>query len=134
MCNNLENVFQEARADEMAVSLDGHGYDSMMYLGCKITKDKELGDVVIQNIALGGDYYKDISREEEKVFIDKGWRYGVYSLCVNTYKAKLDTIELGIKDEMNTKQNPKRIKHLKNHRERLLKNYNNINLKLNNHE
>ena len=123
MRNNLENVFQEARADDMAVSLDGHGYDSTMYLGCKITKDKELGDIVIQNVALGGDYYKYISYDEEVVFINKGWRLGVYNLCINTYLKKLSDIEHKIKYEMNNKQNPKKIKHLKNHRERLLKKY-----------
>lgn len=134
MCNNLENVFQEARTDDMAVSLDGHGHDSTMYLGCKITKDKELGDIVIQNVALGGDYYKYISYEEEMVFINKGWRHGVYNLCINTYLKKLGDIEYKIKYEMNNKQNPKKIKHLKNHRERILKKHNKINLKLNNHE
>ena len=134
MRNNLENVFQEARVDDMAVSLDGHGYDSTLYLGCKITKDKELGDIVIQNVALGGDYYKYISYDEEMVFVNKGWRLGVYNLCINTYLKKLNDIEHKIKYEMNNKQNPKKIKHLKNHRERLLKKYNKINLKLNNHE
>jgi len=134
MCDSLDNIFQEATIDRMAIVLDGHGYDSRMYLGCKITKDKELGDVVIQNIALGGDYYKDISHEEKMVFINKGWRRGVYNLCVNTYLKKLRYIEEKIKDEMNNKQNPKKIKHLKNHRERILKKYNKINLKQNNHE
>lgn len=134
MFNSLDSIFKEAVEDNMATVLDGHGYDSRMYLGCKITKDKELGDVVIQNIAMGGDYYKDISYDEEMVFITKGWRYGVYNLCLNTYLKKLGDIENKIKYEMNNKQNPKKIKHLKNHRERLLKKHSKINLKLNNHE
>jgi hypothetical protein len=130
MYNSLSNVFEEALNDDKAAVLDGVGYDSRMLYGCKITRDNDTGEILIQNTAMGGDYYKDITYESEWEFVNKGWRHGVYSLCIKTYHEKLKRIEVRIKEEMNTKQNPKQIQHLKNHRERILKKYNTINNKL----
>ncbi len=130
MYNSLSSVFEEALNDKKAAILDGVGYESRMLHGCKITRDNETGEVLIQNTALGGDYYKEISYDSEWKFVDKGWRYGVYNLCIETYHIKLKRIEERIKDEMNTKQNPKQIQHLKTHRERILKKYKTINDKL----
>ena len=130
MLTSLKYVFEEALRDELSVKVDGVGYQARMLHGCKIIKDTATGDIEIQNSALGGDYYKKISYESEWEFVDKGWRHGVYSLCIETYHIKLKRIEQRIKDEMNTKQNPKQIQHLKTNRERNKKKYNKINNKL----
>lgn len=130
MYNSLSSVFEEALNDEKAANVDGKGYESRILHGCKITRDNETGNVLIQNVALGGDYYQPIDYESEWKFVDKGWRYGVYNLCIETYHIKLKRIEERIKEEMNTKQNPKQIQHLKTHRERILNMYNTINNKL----
>ena len=130
MYNSLSSVFEEALNDDKAAILDGDGYESRMLHGCKITRENDTGNIMIQNTTMGGDYYKDISHDSEWEFVDKGWRHGVYKLCIETYHDKLNRIEQRIKDEMNTKQNPKQIQHLKTHRERILKMYKKINDKL----
>jgi len=130
MYNSLSTVFEEAYTDKLAANLDGVGYEARMLYGCKISRDNESGKIHIQNCALGGDMYRDIDSEDEWKFVDKGWRYGVYSLCIKTYLLKLDRIEERVKLEMNSKQNPKQIQHLKTNRDRILKKYNTINNKL----
>ena len=52
------------------------------------------------------------------------------NLCIKTYLLKLDRIEERVKLEMNSKQNPTQIQHLKTNRDRILKKYNTINNKL----
>jgi len=127
---SLRTIFQDAVADDTAVCVDGDGYQSRLLHGTKISKDNESDIVVIQNTSLGGDYYKDIDGEDEYVFLSEGWRIGVYKLCLKTYKKKLDKIEERIRDEMNSKQNPKQIQYLKSNRERIMGKYNYINNKL----
>ena len=126
----LEDIFSQAEEDYKAINLDGESYQARILYGCKISLDEESETITIHNTALGGDYYRIITDEQKEYFKEKGWRLGVYNVCIETYHLKLQKIEDKIKDEMNTKQNPKQIKHLKTHRERIIKMYNKINTKI----
>lgn len=128
---SLITIFHDAVADETATLVDGTGYQARLLYGCKISKDDESDKVLIQNTSLGGDYYKDIDHEDEYIFLTEGWRSGVYKLCLKTYKTKLNKIEERIRDEMNSKQNPKQIQYLKTNRERILNKYSKVKSKLN---
>lgn len=135
--NNLHNyychqdVMQQAMADEYAVDIGGNGYQARILYGCKISMDDETQEVTIQNTSRGGEWYKPVSYEEEEVFLNKGWRIGVYELSLSNYRIKLDRIEQSIKSEVNGRKNPKQIQSLKNSRENILNRYSKIKSKLN---
>jgi hypothetical protein len=127
----LNEVFEQARQDAYASTLDGDGYEARVLYGCKILRENETGEVTLLNTQLGGDYYEPLNKEEIEVFQQKGWRCGVYVLSLNNYRSKLDKVERAIHTEMNGRRNPKQIQSLKSHRERLMNRYTFIKQKYN---
>ena len=134
---NLHNNFTykdimiQALEDSYAVNVSGDGYSAVILYGCKISVDHETNDVTIQTTSMGGEWYKDISQEMHQIFLEKGWRIGVYELSLSNYRTKLDKVELSIKAEMNGRRNPKQIQSLKASRENILMRYSKIKNKLN---
>lgn len=127
----LEQLFNQAVLDNLAVNLDSPIAEARMVYGCKIVREYEDGIIFIQNTAKGGDFYKVLTDQELEPFIEKGWRHGVYVVALDNYRRKLDAVERAIRQEMNGRQNPKIITSLKSHRERILNKYNIITQKLN---
>lgn len=128
---NLEDIWVQALEDTYAISLDGKGYQSRMVYGLKIVKDDETNKIELINATRGGDYYREINAEELEVFLEKGWRYGVYVLSLSNYRLKLDIIEQKIHKEMNSRKSKKQIDILKGSRKRVMNKYSEINYKLN---
>ncbi len=128
---NLNEIFEQALKDDYAKCLNGNGYNSMLVYGVKIVKDTGKGTIEILNTMVNGNYYKPVSTEELELFLKKGWRYGVYIISLSNYRAKLDSIELRIKDEISGKNSLKLIQYLKSQRENVLEKYIKINYKLN---
>lgn len=127
----LEQVWKESIEDKEAISLDFGGHEARLCSGCKIKRDKATGDIVILNTSIGGDWYTPITEEDMNVFLEKGWKRGVYVLSLSNYRAKLDLIERMIHKEVNGRKNPKQLIKLKLARERILGYYMNITNKLN---
>ena len=127
----LQDIMSQAKRDSYAVNLDGNGYESRALYGCKISLDIQTGSVELRNMTQGGDWYLPLTEKEINIFLDNGWRIGIYTLSLSNYRKKLTRIEHHIKREMNGKKNPKQIQNLKALRERILQNYSNINKKLN---
>ncbi len=128
---SLEDIWVQALEDTYAISLDGKGYQSRMVYGLKIVKDDETNQIELINATRGGDYYREINAEELEVFLEKGWRYGVYVLSLSNYRLKLDIIEQKIHKEMNSRKSKKQIDILKGSRKRVMNKYSEINYKLN---
>jgi len=128
---SLEDIWVQALEDTYAISLDGKGYQSRMVYGLKIVKDDETNKIELINATRGGDYYREINAEELEVFLEKGWRYGVYVLSLSNYRLKLDLIEQKIHKEMNSRKSKKQIEILKGSRKRVMNKYSEINYKLN---
>jgi hypothetical protein len=128
---SLEDIWVQAVEDAYAVTLDGSGYQSRMVYGLKIVKDDETNEIQLINATRGGDYYREVNAEELKVFLEKGWRYGVYVLSLSNYRLKLDLIEQKIHKEMNSRKSKKQIDILKGSRKRVMNKYSEINYKLN---
>ncbi len=128
---SLEDIWVQALEDTYAISLDGKGYQSRMVYGLKIVKDDETNQIELINATRGGDYYREINAEELEVFLEKGWRYGVYVLSLSNLRSKLDLIEERIKEELTGKNSQKKYKILKNQREKVLEKYSQLNYKLN---
>jgi hypothetical protein len=128
---SLEDIWVQALEDTYAITLDGSGYQARMVYGLKIVKDDETNEIQLINATRGGDYYREVNAEELKVFLEKGWRYGVYVLSLSNYRLKLDLIEQKIHKEMNSRKSKKQIDMLKGSRKRVMNKYSEINYKLN---
>ena len=132
MIITLADVFEEALEDGYALNLNSPTHDSVLLYSCKISKERETGYVVIENIGKGGDYYKPVEDEELDIFLDKGCRHGVYAVSVKNYMEKLESIESRIQQHLtNKKPDEYAIKLLKNLRTKVMKKYNTIKRKLN---
>ena len=93
--------------------------------------DLKTYEVQLQNTSRGGNWYVPLTEKQINIFLQNGWRIGIYTLSLSNYRIKLNSIESFIKTEMNGKKNPKQIRKLKTSRERVLENYSNIIKKLN---
>ena len=60
---SLEEVYQQAEDDHVAISLDGRGYESRMIYGIKIVRDNMTKQVQILNTMIGGNYYSNITEK-----------------------------------------------------------------------
>jgi hypothetical protein len=127
----MDDIMHQALTDEFSVVLDGDGYEARFLYGCKIMQDNETKEIKILNTALGGEWYKPVDFDLLEVFLQKGWRFGVYELSLSNYRIKLDKVERSIKKEMNGRKNPKQIQSLKMSRQNILERYSKIKSKLN---
>lgn len=132
MIVSLSCVYEEARKDETALLLESPSHESIFLYSCKISKDNKTGDVLLENVGKGGDYYKEIDGEDLDVFLEHGWRRGVYNVSMKNYKDKLATIEQRIKDILNQhKPEDRNVKNLKILRSSIMNKYISIRTKLN---
>lgn len=127
---NLEDVFKEALDDDYAGILDDHYVESRIVFGIKISRDRECGDIEILNTSKGGDYYEEISNDEYKVFLGKGWRRGVYVVSLSNYRRKLDAIEFKINNAIQRSATKKEIDNWQDRRKTVMKQYTKITNKL----
>ena len=127
---SLDEVFSQSLEDNNSACLDAKGYQARISCGIKIVKDDYTKEVIILNTTLGGDFYKEITKEQYKLFTSEGWLKGLHTLALNNFKTKLDKIESKIKVEVNSNNNLKHIQRLKEARERILIRYNKVSNKL----
>jgi len=128
---NLQDIWGQALEDDFATDINGQGYESRLVYGVKIIRDNVTKEVQILKAMTGSEYYPNLSKDEIEVFLDKGWRYGIYSLSLASYRTKLENIKEAIKSEVNGRNRIKRLYLYKESRDGILKKYNNINNKLN---
>ncbi len=128
---NLQDIWGQALEDDFATDINGQGYESRLVYGVKIIRDNVTKEVQILKAMTGSEYYPKLSKDEIEVFLDKGWRYGIYSLSLASYRTKLENIKEAIKSEVNGRNRIKRLYLYKESRDGILKKYNNINNKLN---
>lgn len=125
------HIFEMAKADHGSINLDGTDHEARMQLGVKIVRYTEDDKVEIYNTSKGGDYYKELTRDEVKVFIEKGWRYGIYVISLSNYRSKLDSLKEAIKNHSNNNLTKKHLQILHNRRDTILEKYNEVKNKLN---
>lgn len=127
----INEVFEQALSDGYTATLNGNGYESRSVYGVKIIRDIDTREVIILNTMKGGEHYIPLSHEEINIFLEKGWRIGVYVVTLSNYRIKLEQVENSIRDEMNGKVSDKVIQELKDKRTSLLNSYTELNNKLN---
>ena len=128
---DLQDILCQALDDDFATDINGQGCESRLVYGVKIIRDNVTKEVQILKAMTGSEYYPKLSKDEIEVFLDKGWRYGIYSLSLASYRTKLENIKEAIKSEVNGRNRIKRLYLYKESRDGILKKYNNINNKLN---
>jgi sRNA-binding regulator protein Hfq len=128
---SLEEVFNQSNEDRYAARLNGVGYISNTLYGVKIIRDNITSDVEILHAQFSEGYYAELTKDQVKIFLDNGWRYGVFVVALSNYCLKLDSIENKIKDAMSRRGSKKLVQMLKDRRDEVLKKYTEINNKLN---
>ena len=128
---SLEEVFNQSNEDRYAARLNGVGYISNTLYGVKIIRDNITLDVEILHAQFSEGYYAELTEDQVKIFLDNGWRYGVFVVALSNYCLKLDSIENKIKDAMSRRGSKKLVHMLKDRRDEVLKKYTEINNKLN---
>lgn len=125
------HLLDQASKDRATISLSCGKYEAYILYSIKIVKDNITEAVQVYNTAANGDHYKIIDSDDLEVFLNKGWRYGVYVISLSNYRLKLDKIEQRIREEIAGKSNIRNIKTLKLQREDILKRFSKVNQKLN---
>jgi len=75
----------------------------------------------------GGDFYKEITPDQYNVFFEKGFRNGVYDVCLDNYKRALDMLSLKIRNEVSKRNNVKHYEALKEYRNTIMNKINEVN-------
>jgi hypothetical protein len=127
----IEEVLSQAIEDHYTSSLDNDGCIAKILYGIRIEQSKSSGNITIHNTTKGGDYYTLVNEDDTKLFLQKGWRFGVFSLALSNYRSKLDIIERKIREEVNSRKNAKHIQSLKTNRQRIMNRFSKVSLKLN---
>jgi len=129
MSFTLQEIYDQALNDSKA-SVNKSGKNVFVIsLGVKIQYFPS--KIEILNCSKGGDYYKELDKQEYSFFYEFGWKKGVLLIAINNCNHKLQLIEDRMKTEMNTRKNDKHIQNLKTRRENVLKKYAKHKLKLN---
>lgn len=123
---SLMEIFDQAKNDPSSVNIDGRGYESRMMHGVQIMCYEETGEIKIFN-PRGKEYYEELTPPEYLLF-EGGWRRGVYTLVLQSYRNRLDIIEKRIPEILNNK---KSLTALKDRRTGILKKYFKLTQKLN---
>lgn len=98
-------LFEDADRDIHSIPLDGFGYQGRLVKGVKIVIDNETQEIKIYNTSLGGDFYKEVTKRQYKVFESEGWKAGVRSVQIaNTKRRIRDLIRLMNMDSNNSRR------------------------------
>ena len=120
------DIFNQAKNDPSSVILDGRGYESRMMHGVQIMSYGETNQIKIFN-PRGKEYYEELTPQEYLLF-EGGWRKGVYTLVLQSYRKRLDVIEKKIPEVLNHNRS---LTALKDRRSSILKKYFKLTQKLN---
>jgi len=127
---SLEDIYKEASTDGDSGNVSSTQYGAYICSAIKISKCYETNEINIYNTTLGGDYYKEITKDEYKIFLAKGWRIGIYVLSLSNYRRKLTRIEKKIRILLTTNKSNKAIQDAKTRRLSILKNFSRVTNKL----
>lgn len=119
-----EDIFKQAQQDSLATRLTTPKSISYIYKGIKIENTDS--HVVIYNTKIPGDDYTEISDDQYDVFINHGFRMGVYNLCIFNYNCSLNGIQSKIRTELTNRNNQKHYRSMKSQRTYIMNKYTEI--------
>lgn len=120
-----QELFEQVKNYRRATRLDTDTHESYIYKGVKAMRDKETGEVAIYNCQ-NSDFYTEITEDEYQLMFDKGFRYGVYSICIDHYNKTLAMLKKKISNEVNGRNNQKHYNALKEYRSFIMSKYTSI--------
>jgi len=120
-----QRIFDEAYNDGLSVRVTTPNSISLIYRGVKV--ENMDGSIRILNMHKGGDFYKEITPSQYKVFSEKGFRRGVYEVCLDNYKRALDMLYIKIRNEVASRNNVKHYDALKEYRNTIINKINEVN-------
>ena len=109
-----QQIFEEAYNDGLSVRITTKDSVSLIFRGVKV--ENKDGNIRILNMGKGGDFYREVTPEQYKVFTDKGFRQGVYDVCMENYKDTLKMLSVKIRNEVASRNNQKHYNLLKEYR------------------
>ena len=125
----LDEIYQQAMEDHGTISLNGNGYESLLFMGIRIVKQKE-EKYTIEDMQKGGNYYQEVSPQEYELFKTDGWRKAIFKIALEKYQKKVDKINESIQSEVNSKRNQRSLDLYRSEKTRLLNKYYTITQKL----
>lgn len=125
----LDEIYQQAMQDHGTISLNGNGYDSLLFMGIRIVKQKE-EKYTIEDMQKGGNYYEEVSPQEYELFKTDGWRKSIFKIALKKYKSKVDKINESIQNNANSKKTQRSLDLYQVEKTRLLNKYYTITQKL----
>jgi hypothetical protein len=113
-----DKVFNEAYNDRLSVRIVTRDSVSLVFRGVKV--ENKDNNVTVYNTNKGGDFYREVTPEQYKVFFDKGFRQGVYEVNTSNYKDTLNTLSTKIRNEVASRNNLKHYNMLKEYRNTIM--------------
>jgi hypothetical protein len=129
--DRLKNVFEQASKDFNSTEANGDGYKGYLSYGIKIVSDEKTNEIYIYNTAINGDFYDEVTPEQYELFLDRGWKCGVYTISLSNYRRKLDVIQSKMRDIVNNSRSEKQMQKLREQRDMIMDRYNQLAVKLN---
>ena len=129
--DRLAHILGEASKDYNSVRVDGDKYYGYVSYGIKIVSDEKTNEIYIYNTAINGDFYDEVTSEQYELFLDRGWKCGVYSVSLSNYRRKLDVIQSKMRDIVNNSRSEKQMQKLREQRDMIMDRYNQLAVKLN---
>ena len=120
-----QKIFDEAYDDILSVRLTTPSSISLIYRGVKV--ENVDGNIRVLNTHRGGDFYREVTPEQYNVFFEKGFRNGVYEVCLDNYKRALDMLSVKIRNEVSKRNNVKHYESLKEYRNTIMSKINEVN-------
>lgn len=96
-------LFEQAERDVLSTRLYTESSKSYIRKGIKIEVRDDV--VRIYNTKFGGDFYREISKEEYDLFLSAGWKVGCYTLAIKNYRTSLERLSKKIITEINSRKN-----------------------------
>lgn len=129
--DRLKDVFEQASKDFNSTEVNGDSYKGYLSYGIKIVSDGRTKHIYIYNTAINGDFYDEVTAEQYELFLNKGWKCGVYTISLSNYRRKLDVIQSKMRDIVNNSRSEKQMQKLREQRDMIMDRYNQLAVKLN---
>ena len=118
---SLLEIWQQAVEDNVSVSMSYGEKEAYIYKGIKVIKTRD--GINIINTRTFGLEYEEIDKHLYESFFEKGFRPGVVSVLRDSYLKRIEFLNKGIKNEINSRNNKKHYKSMKVKRAELISKY-----------
>ena len=113
-----QEIYNQAYNDGLSIRITTKDSVSLVFRGVKVENKND--NIRILNMGKGGDFYREVTPEQYKIFFDKGFRQGVYEVNTSNYKDTLDMLSTKIRNEVASRNNLKHYNMLKEYRNMIM--------------